>query len=207
MNRFLTSLFLVLCLQLTACELLPTQPDHVLPNGEWLLTPEELMYAYESRVENPIAYKAFAYYLSTEYRRTHNEFRKHDILREIKPTVDARLDEAFDRKDYVLRFERNIGEYDFGSGAFHTGFAKFGYLHYTGNYGISFTNGLEWELFSMPKDLARDVINRGKRKVRWEARVRVQSVERRKIAAGPFSFLEGKRKVLNVAIKHLEIYW
>ncbi|MDH5327701.1 MAG: hypothetical protein OEY58_19780 [Gammaproteobacteria bacterium] len=197
-------------LVLTGCFTLPIlqfgEPS-VYSNGIRILTPDEVMYAYESRVDKPMAYTSFAYYLSKEYRRSRNEFRRHDILGQIIPVVDARLDEAASRKEYVLRFERDIGEYHFRTGAFHTGFARVGYLHYTANYGIYFVNGKEWDMFSMPEDRARDIIRRGTRTVQWEARVRVTSVGRDKLSYGPLSFLANNRKVVNVAIKDLKVYW
>ena len=203
-------LFCALLSLLPGCVTLPILqfggPD-LYSDGIRILTPEEVMYAYEARVDKPMAYTNFAYYLSKEYRRSRSEFRRHDILGQIIPVVDARLDEAAGRKEYVLRFERDIGQYNFRTRTFHTGFAQVGYLHYTANYGIYFVNGNDWDLFAMPEDRAREIVRRGTRTVQWEARITVDSAGGRVLSSGPLSFLARERKVLNVAIKDLKVYW
>lgn len=97
-------------------------------------------YVYEVFSEIKTPREELAEYISKDYRRARDEFSRHDLLVEINPVLDKRIEEAASAKLFNIRIGGKLGEYDFDKKGFKTGFSENTFVPYSYGYAASFTN-------------------------------------------------------------------
>lgn len=129
------------------------KPDTSTPDSTYvkLTSGNQLMFLYTANSGLPPDYETLAGHVSSEYRRTSDSFRKHDLMAALKPKINAQIADA-KAHPYVLWVEDSPGirHYDFERKGFPVQTALFSargsaYMYDNSNYKFAFANGSQFE--------------------------------------------------------------
>lgn len=82
-----------------------------------------LMFAYLAVSTLPVDYEKVAAVASSDYAVTSDEFRKRDLMKALKPGIDAEIEKAKEKKYYYMTVGGELDKYDFDNKSFrHRGF-------------------------------------------------------------------------------------
>ena len=117
-------------------------------------------FLYESGVspeERFMDDELFAGLLSETFKRSRDEFERHDLMQKIKPVVDKRMAEAAAAKEVKLVVGSRLGDYDFEEEAFTTGLRATSFMEYELGFAVMFENGGELAFLPVTKESARSL--------------------------------------------------
>lgn len=142
------------------------RPDLGTPEASYVKVDSgnQLMFLYAANSNLPANYEKLASSFSAEYRNTSDNFKKHDLLEALKPQLEAKIQEARTHP-YVLWGVRSpeLDHYDFERKGFPVGAAMLddtvtGYMRDNSEYRLTFTNGSQFKLISVPDEtMARQI--------------------------------------------------
>lgn len=104
------------------------------------LTDDEVPFVYESRAKIPTSDEKLAGYLSAEYRNARDEFTKNELLEKIRPVLKSKLAQAKTNSEYFLRVGAELGQYNFSSNTFPSGFSSSTFIPFKDSYAVVFDN-------------------------------------------------------------------
>src|SRR5690625_2289191 len=101
------------------------QPDPSTPDSDYveIKSGNQLMYLYAANSGLPPDYKSMASDISSQYRRTSDQFRKHDLMKALKPKIDAGIANAKAHPYLMWSIRPELGHYDFKRKGFVVGAA------------------------------------------------------------------------------------
>lgn len=121
------------------------------------LTDDEVPFVYESRAKIPASDEKLAEYLSTEYRNARDEFTKQELMEKIKPILKSKLTEAKTNVEYYLRIGIELGQYNFSSKTFPSGFSSGTFIPFKNSYAVMFDNVKDIENIPVSLDAAKSL--------------------------------------------------
>ncbi len=104
------------------------------------ITDENIVFAYESRTKIPTDQTKLAKLISREYRRASDEFTKRRLMKDLKPVIKTRLEEAKSKNTYIVRVGSKLGEYDFKKKSFPSGLDAQTFIPFDNRYALQFSN-------------------------------------------------------------------
>lgn len=122
------------------------QPDPEVALGSYVKMEDgkQLMFMYVASSSLPPDYEKLASAFSTEYQQATDNFRKRDLMRALRPQLDAQIGLARARRYAWIDVEEpELRPYDFDRGGFGVGeFQNEGWRYFSaGDYKLSWANG------------------------------------------------------------------
>lgn len=139
--------------------------DKSTPLGNYveLTSGHQLMFSYLKLAALPIDYNEVASLYSEDYGRASDEFVKNDLLKALRPKIDAAIATAANRRYVRLVIDDPIEKYDFTMGGFPIESGVWGadsthYFYDNRNYQLNFTNGEAFRYLKVaPEQNAREI--------------------------------------------------
>jgi len=122
----------------------------------------DLVLIYYQRSGLPIPWHDLAQHFD-DYRRARNEFDRQEMLSKIKPIIEREMQLVADRDLLLFPTSVNIGEYEFGSGAFPLSITPLMYSEFSTRIpgpppAILFLNADKFTTWALPRDEARQLL-------------------------------------------------
>lgn len=158
--------------------------DAEFPQDVETLSDELTPFVYESRAQIPTSDEKLAEMLSSDYRNAPDEFAKHDLMQRIQPILKTRLADAKKRNEYSIRINTQLGQYDFNSKSFPSGFSETTFIPFNGNkYGVMFDNVRAIQNIPVPLENARTLSSKlqGNRRVTAVVYCRITGTQEKKV--------------------------
>lgn len=128
-----------------------------------LTSGKQLMYSYLSLAAMPIDYPKIAGVVSSDYARSSDEFHKNDLLKALKPKIDASVAQAGAQRYVRLKLDNPLNKYDFeqkgfplDSSLWESGSTR--YFFDNPVYKLSFSNGDGFRYLKVPAEEAARTI-------------------------------------------------
>ncbi|WP_175994702.1 hypothetical protein [Burkholderia vietnamiensis] len=138
------------------------QPDlSISPDRyEMLQSGNQLMFQYYALSGVPVDYQSAARYMSEEYRQTSDTFRQQDLLKGLRPRIDAALAHAkanhYFRMDIDMTGSSKLSAYDFKNKGFYVDDVfdegAFRYFGDNQHYRLEFTNSTRYKFLPVPNE-------------------------------------------------------
>ena len=119
------------------------------------VTDSNVPFLYESRAAIRMPDHRLASIISKDYRDAGDEFTRHDLLQQLKPVIENRLDQAADTARVFLSIGSTLGDYNFGHEAFPSGMSADTYIRFRDPYQVRFSNAPLFEFIPVPPEQAR----------------------------------------------------
>lgn len=122
----------------------------------------QIMFLYYALSSLPVDYEQIASVYSRDYMNTSDAFKKADILKALKPVIDAEIAKAKSNRYFVDAIDANLDSYDFNAKGFpiQDDLSADSTRYYNDNstYKYQFTNGINAKMLK-PNDenLARQI--------------------------------------------------
>lgn len=137
------------------------KPDPSVPLSQYseITGVGQLGELYTAFAALPVDYDNLAQRLSKDYQSTNDQFKKHDILSALRPTIDAQI-AAFKAAPYVYyRGNASLNHYDFNTQSFPvTGLPSDSservYFNYDQYYTLSIVNGSDFSHYKVTDEQA-----------------------------------------------------
>ncbi len=115
-----------------------------------LTSGNQLMLFYYGISNMPVDYEKIAQGYSQEYRATSDVFKKQDMLKALKPRIDAEITRAKNTRYFRIEDVATLANYDLNAKAFPVNDALltaggFGYFNDNGEYKYTFSNGEDFK--------------------------------------------------------------
>lgn len=117
----------------------------------------QIMFAYLSNAGMPIDYNEVAGNYSRDYMMASDEFKKNDLLKALKPKIDAGVAQAAQQRYVKLEIADSIDKYDFEKKGFPLASSvwekgSYRYFGDNSNYKIGFNNGADFRYLGVPEE-------------------------------------------------------
>ena len=132
----------------------------VLPISAWAqtrITDSNIPFLYESRAAIRAPDHKLAALLSKDFRNAADEFTRHDLLEQIKPVIEDRLNQARQTTKVYLLIGDQLGNYDFDRSAFPTDMSENTYIRFDNGYRVQYDNADQFTFIPLPAEEARSL--------------------------------------------------
>lgn len=121
------------------------------------ITDGNIPFLYESRAAVRAPDHRLAAILSKDYRNAEDEFTRHDLLQQIKPVIEDRLNQARQTTQVYMLIGDQLGNYDFDRSAFPTDMSENTYIRFDNGYEVRYDNADQFGFVPVPPEEARSL--------------------------------------------------
>jgi len=140
------------------------------------ITDDNIIFLYEARAEIPAPDDKLYRFISIEYRRSEDEFTRHELAQKIKPVLEKKLSEALKTKFITVIIGDRLEEYDFDKSAFPTGISSGTYVPFDNGYAVTFENADKLTYLKVPFEKAKLLSRQLQRNRRTQIIIKAQII-------------------------------